>query len=95
LYELGEIQAAIENWEKVIQINNKSSGSQLAIAVALYHQGNIDQGLQLAESALKLDSNIGKLDVLKNKWFWGDKLLADAEKLLKTPRIQAFLSQNR
>lgn len=35
----------------------------------------------MAKKDLELDKNLGKLDYLKEK-FWGERLLADAQKLL-------------
>ncbi|VXD23696.1 putative Tetratricopeptide repeat protein [Planktothrix serta PCC 8927] len=93
-YEMGEISVAIQQWQKAIEINNQAAEPLLALAVALYHQGEIEKALAMAEAALKLDHSFSQLEVLREN-LWGDKLLADAEKLLKTPRIQAFLSQNR
>jgi len=91
-YEQGEIETAIQQWEKSVKINPESAEPQLAISVALYTQGKTEEGLAKAEAALKLDKNFGNLEHLK-KNLWGDKLLADAEKLLNHPQIQSLLSQ--
>ncbi|MBW4495277.1 MAG: tetratricopeptide repeat protein [Oscillatoria princeps RMCB-10] len=91
-YEMGEVEEAIRQWRSAVEIDGKQAEPQLAIAVALYAKGDTQQGLAMAEAALKLDSRFGKLEFLKEN-LWGDKLRADANKLLKTPQIQALLSQ--
>jgi hypothetical protein len=48
--------------------------------------------LTLAQSALKLDAQFGKVEYLKLN-NWGEKLIADAQKLLGTPQVQALLSK--
>ena len=91
-YEIGKVDEAIEHWQAVIEINNQLVEPQLAIGVALYNKGEISEGLTIAEIALKLDKSWGNLQRLK-KELWGEKLLADAGKLLENPQIKALLSQ--
>jgi len=91
-YEMGEVEEAIRQWRSAVEIDGKQAEPQLAIAVALFAKGDTQQGLAMAEAALKLDSRFGKLEFLKEN-LWGDKLRADAKKLLETPQIQALLSQ--
>jgi hypothetical protein len=43
----------------------------------------------MAEAALKLDKQFGDIAYLQ-KNAWGDKLVADAQKLLASPRLQAI-----
>ncbi|NET27896.1 tetratricopeptide repeat protein [Okeania sp. SIO1I7] len=91
-YEMGKIDEAIKNWEAAIKINNQFVEPPLAIGVALYKKGENSAGLTMAETVLKLDKSWGNLQRLK-KELWGDKLLADAEKLLENPQIKTLLSQ--
>ena len=92
-YEMGEREAAINQWQKAVAIDKKNPRIKMVLAVALYDRGDIDRGLATAEEALKLDKGVSDLKYLKEKYFWGKKLLADAQKLLAHPRIQALLSQ--
>ena len=92
-YEMGKIDEAIENWQAAIEINNQFVEPQLAIGVALYNKGEIPEGLTMAEAALKLDKNWGNLQRLK-KELWGEKLLADAAKLLENPQIKTLLPES-
>ena len=91
-YEMGEIEKAMQQWQRAIEINGEVAEPQLALAVAHYIKGDIERSLIMAEAALKLNKKWGDLEYLKEN-LWGEKLLADAQKLLETPKIQALLSQ--
>jgi tetratricopeptide (TPR) repeat protein len=88
-YEIGEVAEAIRYWQTAISIEKKAAEPQLATAIALYSQGNYEQGLVLGEAAIKLDSRYKNLKFLKEN-LWGDTLLAHARKFLETPRIQSI-----
>ncbi|MFM2026052.1 MAG: hypothetical protein RLZZ339_767, partial [Cyanobacteriota bacterium] len=83
-YEQGAINEADEQFKKALSINNQSAEIQLALAVVFYQQGEKDKALKLAESALKIDSQFANIDFLK-KNLWGNKIIADAQKLLAHP----------
>jgi len=91
-YETGDIATAIRQWQSAIAIDAKASEPKLALAVALYTQGRQDQGLALAETALKLDGSYASVDFLKEN-LWGDRLLTDTKKMLAAPRLQATIAQ--
>jgi tetratricopeptide (TPR) repeat protein len=91
-YEEGDKQGAIFQWQQAIEINNQVAESILALAVALYSQGKEAEAHSLAEKALKLDKNTADVKFLR-KNLWGDKLIADTQRLLSTNRIKRFLSQ--
>lgn len=91
-YEIGASEAAIKNWQAAVAINPEAVEPQLAIAAALYARGDLERGLAIAEGALKLDSRYGDVEVLRQN-LWGEKLVADARKLLETPKIRALLSR--
>lgn len=93
-YERGDIEAAIEQWRAALAIDDKAAEPKLALAVALYSKGEREQGLAMGEAALKLDIRYADLEFLKEN-LWGARLLADTQKFLQTPRIQATLAQNR
>ncbi len=93
-YEMGEVDAAITQWQAALKIDEKAAESQLALAVALYAQGKREQALKMAETALKLEKRLGEIDYLQEQ-LWGNSLLADAQKLLATPSIQAIISKTQ
>ncbi|MBS9769733.1 MAG: tetratricopeptide repeat protein, partial [Trichodesmium erythraeum GBRTRLIN201] len=93
-YEMGFIDQAIENWQAATEINNQLVEPKLAIGVALYKKGKIPESLATTEAALKSDKSWGSSKRLK-KELWGDKLIADAAKLLENPQIKALLSQTK
>jgi len=49
--------------------------------VNLYRQGNTGKAIELAKSALKIDPEFSQVETLP-KNLWGDKIIADARKLL-------------
>ncbi|MDE5090994.1 MAG: tetratricopeptide repeat protein, partial [Trichodesmium sp. St18_bin3_1_1] len=93
-YEMGFIDQAIENWQAATEINNQLVEPKLAIGVALYKKGKIPESLATTEAALKSDKSWSSSKRLK-KENWGDKLIADAAKLLENPQIKALLSQTK
>ncbi|HEY9814609.1 MAG TPA: hypothetical protein V6D20_02210, partial [Candidatus Obscuribacterales bacterium] len=64
---------------------------QLAIAVALYHQGQEVEGVRLGEAALRLDQRYADLDFLRLN-LWGDRLMDDAQEFLALPQIRQTIS---
>ena len=93
-YEQGDKETAIKQWQQAMKIDNKSAESILALAVALYGKGEEKQAYQLAKTALKLDKNFADTNFMKEN-VWGEKMIADTQKLLSTPQMKAFLSQLR
>jgi tetratricopeptide (TPR) repeat protein len=89
-YEQGDVQAALKQWQTASAIEKQAAEPRLAMAVALYAKGNRQQGIAIAQEALRLDPHYGDLDFLKQN-LWGPRLLTDTKKLLETPRIQASL----
>ena len=91
-YEKGDSQGAIENWQRAIAIDEKAAEPQLAVAVALFAQGQQESGLALGEKALAIDSRYADLDFLKEN-LWGESLIKDTETFLRTPQMQAVLAR--
>ena len=87
-YEKGDVQSAIAQWQQAVKINSNAPEPQLAMAVALYAQGEQQKSLNMAQAALRLDKRYGDVAFLKQN-LWGDRLIADAQKLLSHPSIQA------
>ena len=87
-YEKGDVQSAIAQWQQAVKINSNAPEPQLAIAVALYAQGEQQKSLNMAQAALRLDKRYGDVAFLKQN-LWGDRLIADAQKLLSHPSVQA------
>ncbi|NJM73590.1 MAG: tetratricopeptide repeat protein, partial [Scytonema sp. RU_4_4] len=91
-YEQGDIKGAIRQFQASIAIDKQSAEPQLALAVALYIKGEREKGLTMAQAALRSDSQFADVAFLK-KNFWGDKLIADAKKLLENPKIREITSR--
>src|SRR5579883_1151420 len=87
-YEKGDVQGAIEQWRQSVKINSNEAEPQMALAVALYAQGEQQKGLSMAQTALHLDKRFANVAFLKQN-LWGDRLIADAQKLLSHPKLQA------
>ena len=90
-YEQGDIPGAIANWQTAFSIDNEAAEPMLAVAVALYTEGEKDKGLALAKKALSIDSRYRELEFLKEN-LWGDRLLKDTEIFLNTPEMQEVLA---
>jgi tetratricopeptide (TPR) repeat protein len=90
-YELGEIDEAIRLWEQAVGIEDVAE-PKLALAIALYIQGQQERGFELGEAALQLDRRYAEIEFLKEN-LWGDRLLSDAATFIQTPRIQASLDE--
>ncbi|MHC5594492.1 MAG: tetratricopeptide repeat protein [Nostoc sp.] len=90
-YELQDIEGAIRQFQAAINIDSKSAEPQLALATALYVKGDREKALELAQAALRLDKRFADVEFLK-KNIWGDRILADAQKLLQNSQIQALPS---
>ncbi|MFN6568614.1 tetratricopeptide repeat protein [Dendronalium sp. ChiSLP03b] len=91
-YELQDIEGAIRQFQAAIEIDSKSAEPQLALATALYAKGDRKQALELAQAALRLDNRFANIEFLK-KNLWGDRIIADAQKLLQNPQIRALPSR--
>ncbi len=91
-YEQGKKQAALNRWQSVVVIDPTAAEPHLAIAVAFYIQGNIEEAYALAEKALSLDARYGEIEFLREN-LWGDRLIEDTKKFLQTPKMQATLAQ--
>jgi tetratricopeptide (TPR) repeat protein len=88
-YEEGDIEGAIQQWEKAVQINGSLAEPQMALAVALYAKGEEQKALNMAQAALRLDKAWADVEVLKQN-LWGTRLVAEAQKLFSHPTIQAL-----
>jgi tetratricopeptide (TPR) repeat protein len=91
-YEQGDRAGAIRSWQEAIALDSKAGEPKMAMAVALYVQGRVDQAIPLAEAALKADKRYAEIDFLKEN-LWGNKLIADSRQLLANPKVRSVLAQ--
>jgi tetratricopeptide (TPR) repeat protein len=96
-YEIEEVREAMKSWETSIRIilEQRENGiggydtllaeNLLAIAVAkcVYFDADYQELNKCVEQALSLDERLNNLDFLKEQRLWGDRLLADAQKLIR------------
>lgn len=94
LYELEKIDSAIKDWRRSRRLlpQDRQPSVDLAIAVSLYQKGERVKALELAELSLIKQSNLAKLKTIKALG-WGDRLLSDAQKLFRDPRMQNAIQQ--
>jgi tetratricopeptide (TPR) repeat protein len=85
-YERGDLTGTVADIRQALVTYKNSPGLHLALGMALYKQGKREEGLKLAEKAIDLDRRVTDLQFLK-QYNWGDRLLADTDKLLKNPRL--------
>jgi tetratricopeptide (TPR) repeat protein len=91
-YELQDREGAIQQFQKAIAIDQNSPEPQMAIAAALYAKGDRERSLTIAENALQTNKRFANLAFLR-KNLWGEKLIADTQKLLQNPKLQTFKSR--
>jgi tetratricopeptide (TPR) repeat protein len=91
-YETGDINGAIKLWKSVLAIAEKEEEPSLALATALYRKGDRAEALSLGETAIRGDRRYSDPKFLKDN-LWGDRLIADSQKLIKEPSIQEILTQ--
>ncbi len=91
-YEEGNIEAAMERWEAAIEVNDTVAEPKLALATALYIQGDTEAAEALGAEAIQLDPDYGRLETLRIN-LWGERLLRDVEVLLNTPTVRDALRQ--
>ncbi len=85
-YELGDVEAAIRQWQAAVEIDSKKVSPQLALAAAFYTKGDREQSLTkisalLDSERLYTDSESPDWEKIK-EYLWGDRLLADLQQLL-------------
>ncbi|HEY9828624.1 MAG TPA: tetratricopeptide repeat protein [Stenomitos sp.] len=91
-YEQGNIDKAVQAWKAAIAIDEKATTEpKLALGVALYKQGQTEQGISLAAAALSTDRRYGDVAFLKDN-LWGDRLIADTKLVLATPKVRETLA---
>ncbi|MBW4595612.1 MAG: tetratricopeptide repeat protein [Brasilonema angustatum HA4187-MV1] len=88
-YEKGDVEGAIQEWQKAVQVDSDLTGAQLALAVVLHSRGEQQKALNMAQATLRLDKTLADVEVLKQN-LWGTRLIAEGEKLLSHPNIQAL-----
>jgi tetratricopeptide (TPR) repeat protein/S1-C subfamily serine protease len=80
-YEQGNIDRAMNQFQKAVNIDNILAESTLALAITLQAKGKIVEAEELARAALALDPKFADPAFLREN-LWGDKLIADAQTLL-------------
>ena len=87
-----DVETALQQWQAAIAIDKQAAEPQMAMAVALYAKGDRKQSIAMGEAALRIDNRHADLEYLKQN-LWGDRLLADTQKFLIIPRIQATVQK--
>jgi tetratricopeptide (TPR) repeat protein len=95
-YEQGDTEDAVKNWKAAALLDGKkgekSGEPEMALAVALYKQGDKAQAFQLAESALTSNGRYSDVEYLKEN-LWGDRLIADTKVVLETPEMKKAIAR--
>jgi tetratricopeptide (TPR) repeat protein len=90
LYELGQAEAAIERWRRVLQIRPEAAEPNLALAAAMFERGadSRREALERASQALDSEPNY-VLDSYQKEQLWGPKLRSTTQRLLELPELRA------
>jgi tetratricopeptide (TPR) repeat protein len=98
-YEAGNVKESVRLWRSILAKKSTSPDREaakdepkLALAVALYRQGNRGESLTLAQEVLRSERRYADVKFLKDN-LWGDRLVADTQKLLQETSIQAVLRE--
>jgi tetratricopeptide (TPR) repeat protein len=89
-YQQGNVEEAIKLWRTCIGIDGKEAEPKLALAAALFKQGNRFQGIRLASDAMKNDLRYSEAQFMRDN-LWSEELIADAVKVLSHPIVQAAI----
>ena len=60
-YKGGQYQAAIDNWDKVLQLDNKNARSLYMIGISYQKMGQKDKGMALCDKAIEMDPTLAGL----------------------------------
>jgi tetratricopeptide (TPR) repeat protein len=94
LYELGDRENALKEWQAALTIDPTAAEPKMAIATASYaaagckpqsQEANCVKGLTLAQEAIDTDERYADLQYLKDN-LWGDRLLKEAQVLIERVR---------
>ncbi|MEM1370107.1 MAG: CHAT domain-containing protein, partial [Cyanobacteria bacterium P01_H01_bin.15] len=76
-----------------VKIDESFAELKLALGIALFQEGEQEEGLRWGMDALRQDQQYGNLAVLAQN-LWGPKLLTAAENFLKQEQAQSILPQS-
>jgi tetratricopeptide (TPR) repeat protein len=90
-YEEGNIDEAIRLWRACLAVDVKEAEPKMALATALYvKKGDKTQAVKLAADAIKLNLRYSETQFMREN-LWGEKLIADATKLLENAEVKAAI----
>ena len=87
-----QLEPAIEQWERSLEVSDEEPEPTLAIAAARY-AANINRpaAIESATEALERDSRYADLEFLEDN-LWGTRLLSATEAMFGTPGLQEVLA---
>ena len=92
-YEADQPEAAMERWRQAIAINDQVAEPALALAAALYNQGDQSEAtIGMAIRALDRESDYAEEDFQESQ-LWGEKLRAATRRLFMDSRLQNALER--
>ena len=92
-YEADQPEAAMERWRQAIAINDQVAEPALALAAALYNQGDQSEAtIGMAIRALDRESDYAAEDYQESQ-LWGEKLRAATRHLFMDSRLQSALER--
>ena len=95
LYEADQPEAAIERWRLAIAINDQVAEPELALAAALYNQGDQQEStIGMAVRALDREPDYVEEDFQESQ-LWGEKLRVATRELFTDSRLQNTLERAR
>ena len=81
-YELGQHDEAIAQWRAALTLSNQNSpDANAGLGMALYVAGSRDEGFRYYQRASALNEDYRDESLLRSKYLWGDKAIADSRPL--------------
>jgi tetratricopeptide (TPR) repeat protein len=82
LYELGQNDQAIEQWRQALALSEQNSpDANAGLGMALYASGRQDEGFRYYQRASALNQDYRDENLLRTRYYWGDKAIADSRPL--------------
>ena len=95
LYEADQAEAAMERWRRAIAVNDQVAEPELALAAALYNQGDQQEStIGMAIRALDREPDYVE-EEFQDSQLWGEKLRVATRYLFTDSRLQNTLERAR
>jgi cytochrome c-type biogenesis protein CcmH/NrfG len=93
-YEKGDINGALQLWNRCLSIDPKAAEPMMAKAVAFFVQGKGAEAISTLSAAMKIDSRYASIKHLQDN-LWGNKLINDTRRFIQTPQARDVITKGK